>query len=135
MILRAGLVVLGAAALAASALALAATRGDSSRDRPAGGAVGAGPPARATGIIAGRSLPAATCTDWNRAGAAERIGAVRGLTVSAAARTPGAPGPTLGRAEATELLDRVCAAPVARSFLLYEMYNRAASFRSAGSPR
>jgi hypothetical protein len=41
---------------------------------------------------------------------------------------------TLTSGDATRLFDHVCTSPIARGFLLYELYIRAAGFRSLSSP-
>ena len=48
--------------------------------------------------------------------------------------TPYGPATALTRAEAERLFDRTCANPIARNFLLYELYTRAAGFRSLVDP-
>jgi len=115
------------AAAAASALTVAvaiAVGGDSGRGRPAA------PAAARPALVAGAALQRARCAQWRRA-----TGAQRGAVVRALARTVGGPsgaarGTTLSAGEALGLFARACASPVARHFLLYELYTRAAAFRS-----
>ena len=55
------------------------------------------------------------------------------------AQTVGGPsgnarGTTLPGDRAAALLDRACASPIARHFLLYELYTRAAAFNTLAPP-
>jgi hypothetical protein len=118
--------VLGVAALLAlaGAGALALTAGHSARP--------AAPlrPAPATGVIGGVPLQQARCANWLGASAAERAGTARALAAVVGGRTPQGPATTLTSAEAQRLFDHACASPIARNFLLYELYIRAAGFHS-----
>lgn len=84
------------------------------------------------GLIAGQTLQQARCSNWQRASAAERAFAVQSLAGVAGAPTEykGAVGTTLTTDEAYNLLNGACSHRIARNFLLYELYNRAAGFRS-----
>ena len=84
------------------------------------------------GLIAGATLQQARCSNWVRATAAEKAFAVRSLAGIAGAPTEykGVRGTALTQGEAFNLLDGACAHSIARNFLLYELYNRAAGFRS-----
>jgi len=79
-------------------------------------------------------LGTATCADWQRAGAARRDDIVGALAVAATAPDPENHGATLGRSAAYTLFASACSTRASRSALLYEIYNRAASFQSLGSP-
>lgn len=88
--------------------------------------------ANPNGLIHGAPLQRATCSDWNAASGADRA-----LAVSALATTVGGPtefkgvrGTKLNEAESYQLLDRACAGSIARNFLLYQLYIRAAGFRA-----
>lgn len=120
--LRVALVATLVAAVAASAvLELAVLR------KPAGTAV--------TTQIGGVVLQQARCRQWLAADAPQRGAILRALTGSVGgASTSGGVGTTLTSAEATRLFDHVCTSPIARGFLLYELYIRAAGFRSLSSP-
>jgi hypothetical protein len=87
-----------------------------------------------TGLVRidGVSLQSANCENWWRASAAERGGAIAALTRSIGGRTPYGPGTTLPAARVHALFDRVCAPTFTRHFMLYEIYVRAAGFRSLG---
>lgn len=88
----------------------------------------------APGLIGGVRLQSASCHHWNAAGDAERAQAVRGLTTAVAGPTERGPATTLSDDEARRLLDNQCSARYAEHFLLYEIYIRAAGFRSLGAP-
>ncbi len=83
--------------------------------------------------IATMRLATATCADWQAAGSARRDALVGALTVAATAPDPENPGATLDRAAASTQLSRACSTRLSRSFLLFEVYNRAASFSPAGA--
>jgi len=90
-------------------------------------------------LIHGAPLQRASCSNWLAASAAERALAIRALiaTVGAPTEYRGVRGTALTTPESYALLDQACRAPIARNFLLYEIYIRAAGFRSAwaGSSR
>jgi hypothetical protein len=81
-------------------------------------------------------LGSATCSDWREAGVARRMTIVRTLAVAATQPDPENPGATLAGGLAYGHFQRVCSHPAADSALLYESYNRAASFQSVrgGAP-
>lgn len=85
-------------------------------------------------LIHGAPLQRASCTNWLGAKASERALAVRALTASVGAPTEyeGYHGTTLTSAQTYSLLDNACAQPVARNFLIYVLYARAAGFGGAG---
>ena len=119
---RALALVAAVVALAAGVAALALS-GTSERTAPA--PVG---PVTLDGV----SLQSANCTRWWAAGEAERTAAVHALSRSIGGRTPYGPGTTLPDARVHRLFDRVCAPTFASHFLLYEIYIRAAGFKSLG---
>ncbi len=76
-----------------------------------------------------------TCTDWNRGSEAERRGSIEQLTKLAGANAnPEEVGAerTLEDDQAYNALDGTCEEDLARGFLLYEVYNRAAAFDFEG---
>jgi hypothetical protein len=81
-------------------------------------------------------LGTTTCADWHHASVAERMTIVQMLAVAATHPDPENRGATLGDGAAYGLFQRVCSRSAPGSTLLYESYNRAASFQSvrAGSP-
>jgi hypothetical protein len=120
-----------AVALAAVAIGIA-TSGASA---PAGPTAAASvpPPAHAAaynGLIGGLPLQQARCVQWNAGTAAERDRVVGALAYSVGGATPYGRGTTLSRGEALSLFDNACASPIAQHWLLYELYIRAAGFRS-----
>jgi hypothetical protein len=96
-------------------------------------------PAQAPPAAAGPGtafLGTTTCADWRDASVAKRVTIVQMLAVAATHPDPENPGATLSDGAAYGLFQRVCAGSAPGSTLLYESYNRAASFQSvrAGSP-
>ena len=81
-------------------------------------------------------LGTTTCADWRDAGVAKRMTIVQALAVAATHPDPENPGATLSDGAAYGLFQRICSGSGAGSTLLYESYNRAASFQAvrAGSP-
>jgi hypothetical protein len=75
-------------------------------------------------------LQTTTCADWQAASTERRMVIVRTLAVAATQPDPENPGATLAAGAAYGLFQRACSTPESRSTLLYETYNRAASFRS-----
>jgi hypothetical protein len=120
-----GLAAAGAFAALAATLALTHTTA-TSPPRPAAAPVNPDAP------LHGRTLQQARCADWTVAPAAEKAAAVSALTAIVGAPTEyrGVRGTTLTRPQAYQLLDNVCSKPLARNFLLYELYIRAAAFSS-----
>jgi hypothetical protein len=82
------------------------------------------------GLIGGMPLQSAHCAQWNAGTAAERDNVAGALSYSVGGATPYGPGTTLSSSEAHSLFDRTCANPIAQNWLLYELYIRAAGFRS-----
>jgi hypothetical protein len=81
--------------------------------------------------VTSTALQQARCTTWLGAGAPERTALLHALAGSVGGpSTSGGVGTTLSDGEATRMLDRVCSSGVARGFLLYEIYIRAAGFKS-----
>jgi hypothetical protein len=82
-------------------------------------------------LIGGVPLQQARCEQWMAGSRTERdavVGALAG-TVGGPSSTGGV-GTTLTASEANALFDHACASSVASGFLLYELYIRAAGFRS-----
>ncbi len=87
---------------------------------------GAGAPARASRGTA--FLGTATCADWQAAGESRRLTMIGALATAATQPDPENRGATLSRGSAYGLFERACATTASRHVLLYETYNRAASF-------
>jgi hypothetical protein len=120
---RLALIAAIVAVAGASAVGVVALTGSDSAER----ALPAGPV-----LLDGVSLQSANCTRWWAAGEAERTAAVHALSRSIGGPTPYGPGTTLPDARVQRLFDRVCAPAFASHFLLYEIYVRAAGFKSLG---
>ena len=72
-----------------------------------------------------------TCTEWRDGTVGERLGTIEQLTTLAAGNAnPQDVGPnrTLSADDAYTALETTCSRRLARGFLLYEVYNRAAAF-------
>jgi len=81
-------------------------------------------------LIAGVPLQQARCAQWQVGTARERDAMVDVLAkVAGGASTTGGFGATLSPGETRALFTRTCSSSIARGFLLYEIYNRAAAFR------
>jgi hypothetical protein len=88
------------------------------------------PAAAYNGLIGGVPLQNAHCIQWNAGSSAERDRVAAALASSVGGATPYGRGTTLTSAQAQTLLDNACASPIAQNWLLYELYIRAAGFRS-----
>ena len=118
------------ATLAAIVLAAALTVGG----YVAASTPGYGPAAPPRTAPAGTALlGTATCADWQDWGVSKRLAALTALGVAATQPDPENPGATLRQGEAYGLFQRVCATNASGSALLYEAYNRAASFQSVSA--
>jgi len=95
-------------------------------------AVPAGPPGVA--LVGGQPLQQARCEQWLGASQAERNRALDSLHAVVGGPTPYGQATALTRPQAERLFDRTCSNPVARYFLLYELYTRASGFRSLVDP-
>ena len=73
-----------------------------------------------------RALQTADCSDWKRLSLRERRAVIDQL--ERIARGPHDKGTTMPDEAAYDAIDNRCGQDFARGFLLYEMYNRAASF-------
>lgn len=119
---RVAALAVAAALVLMGALALASRDAAPARHRPS---------ATPTALIGGLPLQQARCEEWVGASPSERGAIVRALAgVVGGPSTSGGVGTTLSAARGNALFDRVCASRVARGFLLYEMYIRAAGFSS-----
>ena len=86
------------------------------------------------GLIAGVQLQQARCIQWNAGTGDQRDKVAAALSYSVGgASTSGGRGTTLTTSEAHGLFDRACSSPIAANWLLYELYIRAAGFRSYSS--
>jgi hypothetical protein len=94
-----------------------------SPDRPAG-------PDVYRGLVKGVPLQSARCAQWNAASGAERSNVAAALSHSVGGASTWGRGTTLAKDQALALFDRACASPIAQHWLLYELYIRAAGFRS-----
>jgi hypothetical protein len=120
----------GRAAAFAAALALALAIAVPLRhERPA---AHTGPPG--VTLLAGLPLQQARCEQWLGASRSERDRALGALHAVVGGPTPFGPATALTRPEAQRLFDRTCSNPIARNFLLYELYTRASGFRSLVEP-
>jgi hypothetical protein len=85
-------------------------------------------------LVGGLPLQQARCEQWLTTAQPERDRALDALHGVVGGPTPYGPATALTRDEAERLFDRTCAHPIARNFLLYELYTRAAGFRSLVDP-
>ena len=120
---RLALALAAAAAAAGVAAGVVALTGSGTAER----SLPAGPV-----LLGGAPLQAANCNTWWRAGEAEKGAAIRALSRSIGGSTPYGPGTTLPDARVHRLFDTVCAPSFTSHFLLYEIYVRAAGFKSLG---
>jgi hypothetical protein len=120
------LLVLGAAAICAALLAALLNLGHGRTAPP--------PNTHGLALIGGMPLQQARCAQWLGASATERERGVEALHAVVGGPTPFGQATALTGAEAERLFDRTCANPIARNFLLYELYTRAAGFRSLVDP-
>jgi hypothetical protein len=118
-----------ACALAVAVAAIIAVSQVSSTPHPRAAAE----PANPDSLIAGAPLQRARCSNWLAASPADKALAISALTAIAGAPTEykGIHGTALTRDEGYQLLTNACSNPLAKHFLLYELYNRAAGFRPA----
>jgi len=109
-----------AGAVAAGVVALAAS-GPAERVAPSGPV-----------LLHGLPLQSANCAAWWAAGEGERVAVIHALTRSIGGPTPYGPGTTLPDGRVHRLFDTVCTPTFTSHFLLYEIYVRAAGFKSLG---
>jgi hypothetical protein len=96
----------------------------------------AGPHAPAwVALIGGMPLQQARCEQWLGAPQSERARALDALQGVVGGPTPFGRATALTPAEGERLFDRTCSNPIARNFLLYELYTRASGFRSLVDPK
>jgi hypothetical protein len=112
-----------AVAAAAAVLAAVAAAG-------CGGSKAHGPPPKPL-----PSLQSANCIEWRAIDRDRRIATIQAITrVVGGPVNGGGRGATLSDERAYRLFQNVCRNTFASHFLLYEMYNRAAAFKSLGPP-
>jgi hypothetical protein len=87
------------------------------------------------GLIGGVSLQTARCMHWNAGTERERSDVVAALAHSVGGGSTYGRGTTLPATDAHTLFDRACSNPIAQNWLLYELYIRAAGFRSYTVPQ
>jgi len=87
-------------------------------------------------LIAGATLQQARCSNWQRATPAQKAAGVNALAAVVGAPTEykGVHGTALTRDQGYQLFTNACSSPIARNFLLYELYTRASGFRSLVEP-
>ncbi|HEX6459754.1 MAG TPA: hypothetical protein VF032_12610 [Thermoleophilaceae bacterium] len=118
--------ILGALAACAAALALFLTLGHQGPRHA--------PSTHGLALIGGKPLQQARCQQWLGASPSERARGIQALHGVVGGPTPFGRATALTSAEAERLFDRTCANGYARNFLLYELYTRAAGFRSVVDP-
>jgi hypothetical protein len=92
---------------------------------------GGGTPAQVSGgpvAFTASQLQVASCSDWQKLSLRERYAVIDQLKNVASG--PDHNGATLPQQTAYDTIDNRCRHYFARGFLLYEMYNRAASFNT-----
>jgi hypothetical protein len=87
------------------------------------------------GLIGGVPLQTARCIQWNSGSEGERSDVVAALAHSVGGGSTYGRGTTLPASDARALFDRACSNPIAQNWLLYELYIRAAGFRSYTVPQ
>jgi len=93
--------------------------------------IGGPDPAVSAGASMGTaSLGTATCAKWRTATVPSRMATIQALGIAATQPDPENAGATLSEGDAYGLFQRICSPGAPSSTLLYEAYNRAASFRS-----
>jgi hypothetical protein len=119
---------LGAAGrlLALAAVVLAAAVGSAFAE----GWINPDPPAGASTTQGTAFLATATCADWQGAGVGKRVATIDALGMAATQPDPENLGATLGQGDAYSLFQGACSTRLSRPVLLYEIYNRAASFQA-----
>jgi hypothetical protein len=109
----------GLALAAALALVLVLWGADSHSDdkaRPVGKA------------LVGSVAPLAQCADWNRGSRDRRLATLADIREQVNLEDTAVKTPELSDRTAYRVLDNICRKPFARSFRLYKLYARAASF-------
>jgi hypothetical protein len=86
--------------------------------------------APAVALIGGHPLQQADCSDWSSGSDAQREAIVGALARDVGGPTGFGPAATLPREDARAMLTRACSGTIARHWLLYELYIRAAGFQS-----
>ena len=120
---RARAIALAAAVLvAAVAIAIVSTAGGEKAPEQSG--------PNGVALVNGEKLQSARCKDWLAASAREREDVIAAMVADTAGSTPYGPATTLTPAEGYRVIERSCARPQARNFLLYILFTRAAGFRN-----
>src|SRR4051794_800675 len=78
------------------------------------------------------SLQSTNCSVWNASTQTQRMQLISALAAAATKPDPENNGPTLSERDAYSVLESRCSPSYASTILLYEIYNRAASFQSIG---
>ncbi len=117
------------AAAASVAVAVLAAAGCGGSGEPQGAAVG-------VGLTGGPRVEVFTCQDWNDADPQTRFSTVAKIREFIGGQVTGAGasgrGTVLDDEQAYDFFDQYCEQEIARHFLLYKLYGRAANF--AGQP-
>jgi hypothetical protein len=119
-----------AVAVATVALAVVVTGSGEPPERASPRAAAPSAPAPAPVAELRGNLQSARCRHWRAGSEADRRTVLGALHTVVGGRTQAGVASTLSSAEATRLLDDACAPGYARGYLLYELYIRAAGFRS-----
>jgi hypothetical protein len=80
-------------------------------------------------VIHGKPLQQATCQEWLTGSPDERAAVIDALKASVGGGTRNGRATTLSDPDAYAVLDRACARPYARGFMLYIIYARAAAYQ------
>jgi hypothetical protein len=125
--------LIGATVAAGAVLALAVAVLVSGGGHPAA-RPSARPSAKRPALIGGAPLQRARCAQWQRGTPAQQRAVVDALAATVGGPSGSTRGTTLPPADALALFDRACASPVARNFVLYQIYIQAAAFSSLRAP-
>jgi hypothetical protein len=110
------------------ALAAVVLAGCSSSGTPPSGAAGVGAP----GLVDAPKIEVFTCADWNRADLQTQLATVAAIRDYVGGQVTGAgaagTGTVLDDERAYDFFDQYCEQEIARHFLLYKLYGRAAGF-------
>jgi hypothetical protein len=126
--------LIGATVAAGAVLALAVAVLASGGGHRAAHPPRARPSGQRPALIAGAPLQRARCAQWQRGTPAQQRAVVDALAATVGGPSGNTHGTTLPTTDALALFDRACASPVARNFVLYQIYIQAAAFSSMRAP-